>query len=332
VSRSAPFPGDHPGYLAVNALEGSDSMKIRYLRDFLVLAETGNFQTAAEELFFSQPSLTRHIKLLEEDLGVPVFDRTTRKIELNQYGRLLLPYAKEITRLYDELAGSISSRQRSASNLVTIGSVPSMTQYNIPNILEWFKSRNPFTPIRIIEEGSSKLVQLLEEEQCDFAFVRAFRSDAENPGDERVTLPLTSEVMVALISPAHPLAKEKSLAISQFENESLILPKGELLYKKLVSAFIRAGFQPNIAYIGSRPDDAADMVRKGIGIAFMGKASTHSFSKDGITIHELDSDFIMDISLTYLKSRKMNPPCTSFLETVMTWISERSKIVDAAAF
>jgi DNA-binding transcriptional LysR family regulator len=198
-----------------------------------------------------------------------------------------------------------------------------MTPYNITGILEWFKMRHPFLQIRIIEEGTAKLIQLLEEEQCDFAFVHRFRSNNDDLRD-LLTLTLTSDVIVALISSRHPLAKEKYLSITQFENESVILPKGDLLYNKLVSTFNKAGYQPNTAFIGSRSDDVADMVRKGMGIAFMLKSSAHTISMDGISIHELDSDsdFVIDISMTYLKSKKMNPSCTSFLESVNTWISD----------
>lgn len=301
-------------------------MKISYLRDFIALAEIGNFQMAAEELFISQPSLTRHIKLLEGTLGASVFDRTTRKIELNEYGKLLLPYAKEITRLYSELTNTVSTHKRSASNLVTIGSIPTLSLYNIIDILEWFKLRHPFSSIRIIEESTAKLVQMLEDEYCDFAFLRRFRNSPGNLGDNLATLTLTSDVMVALVSSSHPLANGKQISIAQLENESLLLPKGEMLYNKLMSAFNQAGFQPNAAFISSRVDDVTDMVRKGMGIALMLKASTQSISNDGIVIFELGSDFVMDISLTYLKERKMNTACSAFLESVNLWLSERTDI------
>ena len=74
-------------------------MEIDYIREFVVLTETENFLEAAERLFISQSSLTRHIKSLEEDLGMQVFDRTTRKVTLNNFGKLFLPYAKEISRI-----------------------------------------------------------------------------------------------------------------------------------------------------------------------------------------------------------------------------------------
>ena len=303
-------------------------MKINYLKEFITLSEIGNFQLAAEMLFFSQPTLTRHIKLLEEALGVPVFDRTTRKIELNEYGRLLLPYAKEIVRLYDEVNDVVEYRQRSSRSLVTIGSIPSLASYSITKILETYQQQYPQHSIRVVEDGSTALIHLLEKELCDFAFVRRFHSDTAGTDEEFVSLPLCSDRIIVFLSSQHPLAKEKTLSISQFRNENLFLPKGDRLYNKLVSAFSQAGFQPNISFIGSRTEDVVDMVKRGMGIAFTLSSSTRFLPKDGISLHELDQDFSMDINLTYIKDRRMSAPALSFLQSVRMWISAHPESVE----
>jgi DNA-binding transcriptional LysR family regulator len=300
------------------------NMDIDYLKDFLLLAEIKNFQVTAEERFLSQPSLTRHIKLLEKAFETNIFDRTTRKIELNEYGWMLLPYAKEIVRLYDEFKNAVSNRQRSADNLLTIGSIPSMMTYNIPDVLEWTNLRYPFLEIHVVEETAAKLIELLKEERCDFAFIRRFKNNNDDPDNELDSFTLTNDVMVALVSNLHPLAKESHLPVSKFETVRLILPKGPMLYTKLLSAFDQAGFQPHIVFVSSRIEDIIDMARRNLGIAFALKSSLRFFSMDGISIYKLDPDFIMDINLVYLKSRKMTPPRAQFLESVNAWISEHS--------
>ena len=300
-------------------------MKIFYLKGFLAIAELGSYQNAAEEIFLSQPSLSRHIKLLEKELGVTVFDRTTRKIELNKYGQMLLPYAKEICRLYEELASNISDSQRDTESSITIGSVPTMAQYDLTDLLVYFKMKFPFFPINIMEGSTHTLVALLERKQCDFAFIRIFRTHNEKLSDKIETLALTSDTMVALMSSGHSLAKENHLELIQFKNESLFLPKGDLLQNKLIASFREAGFEPNIAFSGSRSDDIVDMARKGMGIAFLLKSSVRSLQKDGISTAELGSEFVLDVSLAYLKSRKMNHSHAMFLDSINMWISNRSE-------
>ena len=297
-------------------------MEIGYFKDFIALSELGSFQTAADERFTSQPSLSRHIKLLEENLGVSVFNRTTRKVELNEFGQILLPYAKEITQLHDELMKKITDRQKDAKNIVTIGIMPSMARYSITDLLEWAQRCHPFLSIRLIEENALKLTKLLKEEICDFAFTSRFRNDREPLEDEYEHITYESDVLVAITSSRQPLDGEGPIAISQFKNERLIFPKREDLNSKLISAFNENGFSPNIIFYSSRYIDAVDMVRKGMGIALALKSSTETSSQEGILIYKLDSDFILDVSMTYLVSRKMSRACESFLDSVNKWITQ----------
>ena len=296
-------------------------MEINYFKDFIALSDIGSFQMAADERFTSQPSLSRHIKLLEENLGVSVFNRTTRKVELNEYGQILLPYAKEITRLYDELTKKITDHQRNERSIVTIGVMPSMARYKVPDILEWARHCHPSLSIRLIEESTVGLTKLLEEGLCDFAFIHRFESDKDSLGGEYENITFASDGLVALVPSQHPLAGERSIAISQFRNERLILPKPEEINSKLISAFNKNGFSPNIIFFSSRVTDSADMVRQNMGIAIARKSSAKSYSQEGISIYELDSDFVMDISMIYPASKKMSLACGSFLDSVNKWIN-----------
>ena len=74
-------------------------MDIEYFREFVILAETKNFWAASERLYIGQSSLSKHIKTLERDLGAPLFERTSRKVELTEFGKLMLPYAQSLGRL-----------------------------------------------------------------------------------------------------------------------------------------------------------------------------------------------------------------------------------------
>ena len=88
-------------------------MNTENLKEFIVLAETKNFWEASERLYMNQSTLSKHIKSLENDLGVALFTRTTRRVELTNYGEIFLPYAKSVTR--SEFEG-ISAIQRKWSS------------------------------------------------------------------------------------------------------------------------------------------------------------------------------------------------------------------------
>ena len=87
-------------------------MKIQNMREFLMLSEVKNFNSASEKLFLSQPTLSRHIKELEEELGVTLFSRSTRRVELTEYGQFFLPYAQRIVSAEDEFTEGLTAMRK----------------------------------------------------------------------------------------------------------------------------------------------------------------------------------------------------------------------------
>ena len=95
-------------------------MELSYIREFVVLAETGNYLEAADALFIAQSSLSRHIKSIELDLGSPLFDRTTRKVVLNGFGQAFLPYAKKMVEIQEEYENVLQSYLSGVSSTITV--------------------------------------------------------------------------------------------------------------------------------------------------------------------------------------------------------------------
>lgn len=96
-------------------------MNTENLKEFIVLAETKNFWEASERLYMNQSTLSKHIKSLENDLGVALFTRTTRRVELTNYGEIFLPYAKSVTRSEFEGISAIQRMLNIENGLLTIG-------------------------------------------------------------------------------------------------------------------------------------------------------------------------------------------------------------------
>lgn len=87
-------------------------LKLHHIREFLVLSQYKNYNVAAEHLFMSQPTLSRHIKEMEGELGVSLFERSTRRVELTECGAFLVPYAKRIVSAEDQYMEGIASRRK----------------------------------------------------------------------------------------------------------------------------------------------------------------------------------------------------------------------------
>lgn len=295
-------------------------METAYLKEFVVLSRTGNYQKAADELFISQPSLTRHIKLLEKELGASVFDRSTRRVELSEAGQCLLPYAEKITRLMDECGSAVSSSVKSAKNGITVGSIPAMTQYGVTDILASFKHDNPACTINVVEDESPALLQYLRDDKCDFAFLREYAQEAAPDDMDRVLI--TQDTIVTILPRDHRLASEPFITIDQLKNENLLLLKGELLYRKLVAAYDDVGFHPKFSFTGTRVENIVDMVSRGLGVSFVLRSSAMQLKDKNIAVVDFRPEFVTELSLAYKKSKRLNQISARFLDSVKRRVSE----------
>ncbi len=239
-------------------------MNTEYIHEFVVLADTKNFWEASERLFMNQSTLSKHIKALETDLGVPLFTRTTRRVELTNYGRTYLPYAKTISDAEYEGLTAVTRLQNIENGLLTLGTIPSMPQYQVTLLLAQFQSKYPDTTVRITEDDPVNLQKYLENKTCEIIFTRETKSDFENNflnNNQIKRIPYLQDRLVVLLPKTHPLAKESELTLQQLRNENFCLIKeGSLMYEIGVDACRRAGFIPNIIFTSHRIDSILDMV------------------------------------------------------------------------
>lgn len=234
------------------------------LREFVVLAETKNFWEASDRLYMNQSTLSKHIKCLENELGVDLFTRTTRRVELTGYGWAFLPYAKSITHFEYEGLSNLQRLKNIENGLLTIGVFPSMPQYHITQLFSQFQIMYPDATIRTTEDDPVNLMSYLENESCEIIFQREDKASFEKNflNDTQVTrIPYLKDRLIALMPIHHPLAQSASVTLQQLKNERFCLIKeGSLMYQMSMSACQNASFVPNIVYTSHRIDSILDMV------------------------------------------------------------------------
>lgn len=278
-------------------------MEINHLREFILLTEIGNFLETAEQLFISQSALSRHIKAIEEELGVPLFDRTTRKVELNQFGQLFLPYAKQITNIQYEYSTAFYNQLKNISDTVTIGSIPVMAQYNITDVLTRFQQENPSLSLNIVEADTVVLIDMLKNRQCDFAFIR----ESEVSDNHLVKIPYTVDSLAAVLPSTHPFARRESVSLKELENETFILlAENTMMYNLCLAECKKAGFQPKVAFTGHRAENIIDLVYKGIGISLLTKKPAIFMAGPNISLVDITPAITTTIYLAYDKSNRMS--------------------------
>ena len=256
-------------------------MEIRFVREFVSLSETESFFETAERMFVTTSSLSRHIKTLEEEVGQPLFDRTTRKVSLNHYGRLFLPYARELVRIDDECTAAFAEAENETHTTISIGSIPMMRAYHITDLLAEFQNGNKSTVLNITESDSIKMLPMLRNEELDFAFIR----DRDDRDGEFEKFPFTEDTLCAVIDQRHPLAKKDLIRISDLKDEPLLLiGKDAFMYKLCTDLCVEAGFTPHVRFTSHRAENLIDMVSRGMGTALLMRKPAAMLASSGTVL------------------------------------------------
>ena len=288
-------------------------MDINYFQEFAILAEIGNYMTAADKLYMTQSALTRHIQAFEKELGTPVFDRTTRKIVLNEYGKIMLPYARKIMQIQQEYKTAVYNQQRLDRDNLQIGAIPMMDSYGIMDLLIAFKEKNPSVSVDIIESDTSELLDMLKNGKCDFAFIRDFNHSCKDIS----CINYSEDSMIAIVPDSHPLSKEKTVSITQLQGTPLLLlAKDTFMYKLCITECNNAGFNPTVPFTSRYAGNLIDLAQKGQGIAMLTEKPILKYDLSGVSIVDIRPAIDVSIDLVYLSKTKLSNATVHFLNYV----------------
>lgn len=288
-------------------------MELNYIKEFVVLAETGNFLEAADVLFISQSSLSKHIKVLEQELGVTLFERTTRKVRITECGLTFLEYAKQIANLQYQYTTALFNKSAHIHELLSIGSIPIMAPYKITDIIMKFKKENQKFSVNLFEGESAQLKEMMRQNKLELAFIR----EENDQDDEFIKLPYTTDTLAVVLPSYHPLAKKSSIQLSALSKEDfLLLQPGSVMYTLCTRACEEAGFLPNITFTGKRAENITDLVEKGMGISLLMKKPIHYLSNEHIRIIDVTPAITTQIKLYYKKDAQLSNAAKHFIDCV----------------
>ncbi len=213
------------------------------LRTFVTIAENKHFGTAATKLSISQPSLSQALVALEHGLGVQLIERSTRRVIVTPAGEELLPFAKATL----DAADAFLARSRGANGTLigplTIGIIPTIAPYILAGLLTALNEQYPDLELRIVEDQTRHLVQMLRDGQIDVALM-ALPSEASGVID----LPLYREDFVVVVPAGHEFAGRDDLGLDCLQDlELLLLDDGHCLHDQIVDLCRSADINPTEA-------------------------------------------------------------------------------------
>ncbi|WP_115684486.1 hydrogen peroxide-inducible genes activator [Corynebacterium senegalense] len=200
------------------------------LRTFVTIAENRHFGTAANKLNISQPSLSQALVALETGLGIQLIERSTRKVIVTPTGESLLPYAKATLEAADNFVSRSRGAQGVLSGPLSIGIIPTLAPYILPEFLRLALEAHPHLRPRIVEEQTDHLMQQLRDGQIDIALL-AVPTDTSG----MVEYELFDERFIVVTSEDHAAAGHDDLTLDVLEDlDLLLLDDGHCLRDQIV--------------------------------------------------------------------------------------------------
>jgi DNA-binding transcriptional LysR family regulator len=261
-------------------------MELRHLRYFTAVAEELHFGRAAERLHMAQPPLSQHILNLEREIGVTLFARTKRKVELTDAGRVFLTEARLILAHAEQAIHMAQRASRGEIGRLVIGFVLSATCSLLPETLRVFRERFPAVEMVLEETTTGSGLASLAAGRMHMCFVRLPINglDASFASE-----PVLKEKIILALPSDHRLAAEAPVSLRQLSDEPFIIfprVQGAGFYDHLVSLCRRAGFSPRVAQEAGQMQTILSLVAAGLGVALI-PSTVQSLRREGVIYRPL---------------------------------------------
>lgn len=277
-------------------------MELSQLRYFVAVAESLSFTKAAELAHISQPALSYQMKHLEEELGVRLFDRRGRNIRLTSEGEIFLPMAQTILSRANEAVRMVRHHSGVEVGEVTMGVVPSVANYVVPDLLASFRQVFPRVRVNLVEGADLQLQQMVFAGSADFAIA----GDTGSPLALDIT-PLGSENLLAVTSPSHRLADLVAIDLAQLRHEAFALPAQTYHFAvQVTEACRRAGFEPNVAYHAGSLGTLKGLVRVGLAVSILPAVALLGSGREGMAILRIKGGLSRELFLVSSKERDLS--------------------------
>lgn len=283
-------------------------MDIRQLAYFLAIVEEGNITKAAERLHMAQPPLSQQLKLLEEEFGVVLLERNTRKIQITDAGRLLQNRAKQIIELVERTAKEIKDLKEGLHGSLSIATISSAGEMLLPEKIQHFHKMYPGVDFQIKENSTFEILELVKGGFVEIGIIRTpFNQDTFE------YINLSDEPMMAGALDFFWNEEAECLELTSLEGKPL------LIYNRYANnieeACRKAGFEPRVI---CRIDDTRSMLNwanSGMGIAIIPRDMISLVPNLKLHFKEIkEESLVTRIVVVWMKNRYLSTPARHFLE------------------
>lgn len=285
---------------------------IHALGYFKLVAEMGHLTQAAGKLRVAQPSLSRTIAGLEQDLGVKLFDRVGNRIQLNRYGKIVLRHTNNILRELQDISDELADEQERGEQIVTISLYAASKL--LPQLILAFKAEYPDIRIQIIQQS---LIQANQRE-CDVSIFSSL-----SPTARENSIPLIEEEIFLAIPKDSPFSQKEEIRLQDAaEMEFICLHQGKSL-RTITDLYCQmAGFTPRVVLECDSPEMVRELILAGVGISFVPSVTWRGMDTENILLRHISFPSCKRYINLGWRSGYLSPPVVLFRDFVQDYFSE----------
>lgn len=288
-------------------------MNILHLEYFIEVVRQGSFSRASSMLHVSQPTISKMVQNLEEELGTPLINRKVKPLELTDAGQNIVAQAHQIVTLFKDLNQQVQGKNGKKGKL-RIGLPPIASSSLIPPILGKFNQTYPDIQLQLFEYGSKKVELGVRNGALDIGVI----CNIPTSNDVLDTYLLVEDPFKLIVHPSHRLAQYEQVDFSMLAAESFVLySKDFSIYDTITNSFAAAGINPRIIYETSQREFMTQMVTNNLGVALLPSKICAEYSADTfVAIPIKNNPIVLRLSLIWLKNAYLPFVTKSMIEFV----------------
>lgn len=285
-------------------------MDIKHLQYFIEVTNFNSFSRAADHLFITQPTISKMIKNLEEELGVALFDRSRKQVTLTDAGKIILEQAKQIDKAFKNLETELDNLLGLKKGHIRIGLPPIFDAHLFLKIMGSFHDKYPKITFEIVEEGSKKIEEDVNKNLLDVGVIvlptKEDMFDFFSFKEENINL---------IIHSSHPLANREEVNLAELANESFILLNKEFVLNDLIiSSCNAAGFYPHTISECSQQSFIEEMVASKLGISLLPESVCRSLNKDVRSVKVANPSINWELAVIWGKNQYLSFAANEWLK------------------
>ncbi|AIS60141.1 LysR family transcriptional regulator [Listeria ivanovii] len=294
-------------------------MELRQLKYFMEVARVEHMTKASENLHVAQSAVSRQITKLEEELGVPLFDRIGRNMQLTSVGQDFLNQATIALNELQKAEALVTEYTDPAKGTVRVGLPNSLSTKVLPSVISTFREKYPQITYQFMEGTNEELTEMLISGVLDMTFL----SPVPESDDQMEAVRFFDEKLKLIVPTTHPLAENFNVSLKELAKEKFVLyPEDFDLYKIVTNTAIKKGFEPEIAFQSRDFYTIQGLVGAGLGISILPEMILDgAIFKETKSIALRDKELRRSVGIITTKKRNLSPSENLFRSFIISFFS-----------